>query len=243
VDVTFGDDAVKRRSDAQVLLQITNSVDLRLGGLDGPFVGLHQRLCRLHVLSRHHDIVLGNHAWRRRRCLQTVVRALCRRQFGLGFGALQSDRLRLGLRFDDLRLHLWRFEGREQLALLHDAAAIDVDRLHEAADLRGNRHGEIRLELAGQLDLALDGFRHDRHHLHRGLRVSRRPQRHANAEAEAKADSDRCESPSTYAAHSVHLCDRLDPMLERLCALVLAAACRPRAARPGSPASRVTARR
>jgi hypothetical protein len=86
-----------------------------------------------------------------------VAEAAFRRSYVLC--ALQPDCLGLRLRFDDIRLHFRRFERHEHLPLSDRASSVHSHALDEAREFRVNRNREVRLELAGQLDLPIDRFR------------------------------------------------------------------------------------
>jgi hypothetical protein len=172
--IALGDDAFKRCPNLEVLFEIAQGLHLRLGRFDGVLVGLRQRLRRLDVLLREDDVVLGDDTSCRRCGLQAFVRAARGGDFSLRFGPLEFLRLGFGLRLEDVRLHFWRFQCREQLTVFDDASAIDVHLFHKARHLRENRHGEVRLKLARQLDLTLDGLTDGPNDFNRRLRRRRR---------------------------------------------------------------------
>src|SRR5437762_13838107 len=57
--VPFGDDAVERRLQREVLFEILDRLHLRLRGLDRIIVGTHERLRRFGGLLGHDDVVFG----------------------------------------------------------------------------------------------------------------------------------------------------------------------------------------
>ena len=147
-------------------------MNLRLRRLDRIFVRADKGLRGFGSFLGHEHVVFRDDAGRGRRGFQPIVGALRGCQFRFCLRPLQTERLRLGLRFGNLRLHFRRFEGHEHLTLLDRASSIDRHALHKSGEPGVDRDGQVGLKLSGQLDLPLDGLGGHADHLHR--RRSRR---------------------------------------------------------------------
>jgi hypothetical protein len=122
---------------------------------------LHDGAGGLHLLVGLHQLIAGDRSGCLRCLLQTVVRAPGGGQLRLGLGAVGLGRLDLRLGLRDLRLQFGRAQFREQLALLHRAAAVDRDPLDVARDFSVDLDGEERLDFAGEVERPRDGLRDD----------------------------------------------------------------------------------
>src|SRR5262249_55824215 len=107
-----------------------------------------------------------------RGALQTLIRALDRRELSLCLSSLQRDRLDLRFGLRNLGLHFGGFQGNDRFTLFYKAASIDIDLLDETNHLRLNWHIEVRKDLTGQSYFGVNCLRLNGHHVNRRLRAS-----------------------------------------------------------------------
>ena len=140
MNVSFGDNARKRRGHAQVAFEITHTGRSLSCGFDGLLRGRELVAAGLGGLLCDLDVVAGDDARRGRRSLEAFERRtvgvslrLCRRHL-----RLRGLHFRLGLR--SLGDELWSLERHQQFTRPHRRSAINVHRLHEAVDPRIDRN-------------------------------------------------------------------------------------------------------
>ena len=95
-------------------------------------------------------------------CLHAIVRALRRGQLRLGLQAVRLGGLHLRLGFGNLRRHFRSAQFGQQIALLHDTAAVHQHAIHIARHPGVQRDAQERQKLARQLDGSGHRFGHDR---------------------------------------------------------------------------------
>ena len=172
MDVSFCHDAVERRRDLQVALHLADRFERLTRGFDILLRRRDLTLIRLDRLLCEHHIVAGDHAGRRGRRFQLVVRARIGVRFRPDRAELRFRALELRLRFRPLRRQFGRLEHRDQLAGAQARAAIDADGLHESRHPGVDRDRLVRVQFARQRQRHVDGLLQDADDLNR--RRSRR---------------------------------------------------------------------
>ena len=133
----LGDDAIERRSDLQIGLEVLLRLHGALGrGPAGLLPDAHQRLGCLHLLFCLIQLVAGDRAGRFRGLLQPVVAVLCA-PASCASACKRSDSAACTLDSASAICAFISGSGQfgEQVALFHDAAAVDEDALDIARAL------------------------------------------------------------------------------------------------------------
>jgi hypothetical protein len=161
VDEALGDDAIKGRGDAEILLHLAGDGEGGLGSVDGGLGGIDGGEGSIELAARLKEVRFGDDAFGGGSGFEVIVGKLGAVAARGGFGEAGAGEADFGFRLSHLEGEFGGGEGDEGVAFFDDGAFVDEDEVDEGREAGMEDDGFEGEQFAGEGDEAVEGARQD----------------------------------------------------------------------------------